>query len=76
MNKLYCGKDVGQVILRFEVQEGIIVFPKSVHEARIKSNLNIFDYMLTSDEMAVIRALDKGKVQDTAGRCRDAFKRL
>lgn len=55
------GKDVGQVILRFEHQEGIIVFPKSVHEARIKSNQEIFDFELTSDEMDAIRTLDKGK---------------
>jgi 2,5-diketo-D-gluconate reductase A len=55
------GKDVGQIILRFEHQEGIIVFPKSVHEARIKSNQEIFDFELTSDEMDAIRALDKGK---------------
>lgn len=55
------GKDVGQVMLRFEHQEGVIVFPKSVHEARIKSNKDIFDFELTSDEMDAIRALDKGK---------------
>lgn len=55
------GKDVGQVILRFEHQEGVIVFPKSVHEARIKSNQEIFDFELTSDEMDAIRGLDKGK---------------
>lgn len=54
-------KDVGQIILRFENQEGIIVFPKSVHEARIKSNLDIFDFELTADELAQIRALDTGK---------------
>ncbi|MQS51852.1 aldo/keto reductase [Companilactobacillus mishanensis] len=63
-------KDVGQVILRFENQEGIIVFPKSVHESRIKSNLNIFDFELTNDDMEQIRALDKNKGQhdpDAAG---------
>ncbi|MDT9605813.1 aldo/keto reductase [Lactobacillus johnsonii] len=60
MAKKY-SKDVGQVILRFEHQEGVIVFPKSVHEARIKSNKDIFDFELTSDEMDAIRALDKGK---------------
>lgn len=54
------GKNAGQVILRFENQEGIVVFPKSVHEARIKSNLNIFDFELTDEEMDQIRALDKG----------------
>lgn len=53
------GKDVGQIILRFEHQEGVIVFPKSVHEARIKSNKEIFDFALTSDEMDAIRALDR-----------------
>lgn len=55
------GKDVGQIILRFEHQEGIIVFPKSVHESRIKSNAEIFDFELTSDEMDAICSLDKGK---------------
>lgn len=54
-------KDVGQIILRFENQEGIIVFPKSVHPDRIKSNLEIFDFELTADEMAQLRQLDTGK---------------
>lgn len=64
------GKDVGQVIRRFEHQEGVIVFPKSVHESRIKSNAEIFDFELTSDEMDAIRNLDHGKGQhdpDTPG---------
>lgn len=60
MAKKY-GKDVGQVILRFEHQEDVIVFPKSVHEERIKSNKEIFDFELTSDEMDAMRVLDKGK---------------
>lgn len=55
------GKDVGQIMLRFEHQEGVIVFPKSVHAARINSNIDIFDFELTSDEMDAIRSLDKGK---------------
>lgn len=54
-------KDVGQIILRYEHQLGVIVFPKSVHEARIKSNAEIFDFELTSDEMDALRKLDKGK---------------
>ena len=57
------GKDVGQIILRFEHQEGVIIFPKSIHEARIKSNQEIFDFELTSDEMDAIRGLDRGKGQ-------------
>ena len=54
------GKDVGQVILRFENQLGVITLPKSVHEARIKSNLNIFDFELTAEEMEAIAQLDQG----------------
>ena len=57
------GKNVGQVILRFEVQEGMIVLPKSTNPERIKSNLDIFDFTLTDDEMAAIRALDTGKTK-------------
>jgi len=56
-------KDVGQIILRFENQENIIVFPKSVHASRIESNLDIFDFELTNDDMEQIRALDKNKGQ-------------
>ena len=55
------GKDAGQIILRFENQEGIIVFPKSTKEARIKSNMEIFDFELTEDDMEQIRGLDTGK---------------
>lgn len=55
------GKNCGQVILRFLVQEGFIVLPKSVHEERIKSNLDIFDFKLTEDEMERIGSLDTGK---------------
>lgn len=55
------GKDVGQVILRFEVQEGGIVFPKSTKAERIRSNMEIFDFSLTEEEMNAIRALDTGK---------------
>lgn len=54
------GKDAGQIILRFEVQEGIIVLPKSTNPARIRSNLELFDFALEEDEMAQLRALDKG----------------
>lgn len=54
-------KNVGQVILRFEHQEGIIVFPKSVHKERMQSNQDFFDFELTSDEMDSIRRLDRGQ---------------
>ncbi len=54
------GKDSAQVILRFAIQEGVIVFPKSTKPERIKSNMNIFDFELTEDEMNQMRALDQG----------------
>ena len=54
-------KSAGQIILRFEVQEGIIVLPKSTNPERMKSNLEIFDFVLTDAEMANLRALDTGK---------------
>lgn len=54
-------RDAGQIILRFELQEGIIVLPKSVKPARMQSNLNVFDFSLTEEEMNRMRALDKGK---------------
>lgn len=54
------GKDNGQIILRFELQEGAIIFPKSTKPERMKSNMEIFDFALTDAEMDEIRALDKG----------------
>ena len=55
------GKNAGQIILRFENQEGIIVFPKSLNPERIKSNMEIFDFKLTDSEMDKLCALDTGK---------------
>ena len=55
------GKNAGQVILRFEVQDGLIVLPKSTNPERIAGNLDIFDFALTEDEMDALRALDLGK---------------
>ena len=55
------GKDAGQIILRFEVQEGFITLPKSSNPERIKSNIDIFDFALTEQEMEFIRTLDTGK---------------
>lgn len=55
------GKNAGQVILRFEAQEGVITLPKSINPERIAGNLNIFDFELTEEEMQVLRTLDTGK---------------
>jgi len=54
------GKDNGQVILRWEIQHGVIVLPKSTKPARIASNLDVFDFELSGEDMAVIDALDQG----------------
>ena len=55
------GKNVGQIILRFELQEGVIVLPKSTNVSRIKGNLELFDFSLSEEEIQEIRKLDTGK---------------
>ena len=55
------GRNAGQVILRFELQEGIIVLPKSTNPERIAGNLQLFDFELSGAEMDQLRALDTGK---------------
>lgn len=53
-------KTVSQVILRWNVQRGVVVIPKSVHKERIEENFNIFDFTLTDEEMKQISSLDMG----------------
>lgn len=53
-------KNSGQIVLRFEVQDGLIVLPKSTNPARIAGNIDIFDFRLTPDEMEEMRKLDTG----------------
>ena len=53
------GKTPAQVLLRFLIQSDVAVIPKSVHEDRIKENIDIFDFELTADEMEKLKALDK-----------------
>ena len=52
-------KTVQQVALRYLVQRGIIAIPKSTHIERMKQNLDVFDFALTSEDMESIRPLDK-----------------
>lgn len=54
-------KNVGQIILRWLYQEAIISLPKSTNDERIKGNIEIFDFVLTDEEMKNIQALDTGK---------------
>lgn len=55
------GKSVAQVALRFLIQHGIVVIPKSTHKERMIENFNVFDFSLTEREMTVIAALDNEK---------------
>lgn len=55
------GKTVAQVVLRWHIQRGDIVFPKSVTPERIRENFELFDFELDSDDMDAITALDKGE---------------
>lgn len=57
------GKSTGQVILRWLLQRGIVVIPKSVHVERMKENIDVFDFSLSADEMSVISGLDKNESQ-------------
>jgi diketogulonate reductase-like aldo/keto reductase len=54
------GKTISQVVLRWNVQRGVVVIPKSVHKERIEENFNIWDFSLTDEEMAKISSLDLG----------------
>lgn len=54
-------KSVAQVTLRWHVQHGHIIFPKSMHRERMQENLTIFDFELSADEMAVLDGLDRGE---------------
>ncbi len=54
------GKTPAQVALRFLIQSGVVVIPKSVHKERMEENFNVFDFTLNSEEMAQLEALDTG----------------
>lgn len=53
------GKSVGQVVLRWLMQRGIVALAKSVHPERMAENIDIFDFELTAPDMATIQSLDK-----------------
>lgn len=55
-------KSIGQVMLRWNVQRGVVVIPKSTHVERIKENMDIWDFTLSEEEMHQISSLDKGYV--------------
>ena len=59
------GKTPAQAVLRWHLQKGFIVFPKSVRRERLEENLDVFDFELTDAEVAAIDAMDPG---DGSGR--------
>ena len=54
------GKSAAQVALRWNVQRGVVVIPKSVHKERIEQNMNIWDFQLSDEDMTEIAKLDIG----------------
>jgi diketogulonate reductase-like aldo/keto reductase len=53
------GKSTAQVILRWDLQRGIITIPKSTHQVRIKENANLYDFELNADDMKTINDMDQ-----------------
>lgn len=54
------GKSIAQVILRWHIQRGVVIIPKSVHKERIEENFNIWDFELSQEDMAKISEMDLG----------------
>ncbi|MDO4913280.1 MAG: aldo/keto reductase, partial [Bifidobacteriaceae bacterium] len=52
------GKSVAQVVIRWHIQRGVIVLPKSTHAERIRQNLDVFDFELNSEDMVAINAIN------------------
>ena len=57
------GKTAAQIALRWNIERGVIIIPKSTHEERIHENLNIWDFSLSKEDMDAIADLDIGKSQ-------------
>lgn len=55
------GKTPAQVMLRWLIQRGVVVIPKSTHKERMEENFQVFDFALTDEDMLAIAALDKGE---------------
>lgn len=68
-------KSVAQIILRWHIQRGLIVIPKTENFERMKENIDIFDFRLSDEEMKAIEKLDMGKNEDTAYRL-ESLKRV
>ena len=58
------GKSAAQVVLRWELQRGILTIPGSSDPAHIRENISVFDFALTEDEMRRIAALERAEKHD------------
>ena len=56
----YPGKLTAHILLRWQLQRGVATIPKTVHFERLKSNLNVFDFELSDEDMEIINSLDRG----------------
>lgn len=55
------GRTPAQIILRWDLQHEVVTIPKSVHQERIVENMQVFDFELTEDDMALLDGLDAGR---------------
>lgn len=69
-------KSVAQIVLRWNVQRGVVIIPKSAHKERIEENINIWDFSLNDEDMAVIASLDLGHSEIIDHSTADTAKRL
>ena len=68
-------KSAAQVVLRWNVQRGVVVIPKSVHRSRMEQNFDIWDFKLTDEEMKSISSLDLGH-SEIVNHCDPAFVKM
>ncbi|WP_423832761.1 aldo/keto reductase [Stutzerimonas stutzeri] len=55
------GKTPAQVVLRWHLDNGFVIFPKSVHAERLRENFDLFDFSLDPDDISKIATLDRGE---------------
>jgi D-xylose reductase len=69
-----CNRSAAQVVLRWGVQRGTAVIPKSSHPGRLAENLDVFDFSLSSEQMNAIHRLDRHqRFNDPGAFCESAF---